>query len=220
VYVTCRSVVSVSRIHKDISDLDVVLHVLLPLLPSRNISGHTTFRVLNNIAFPAIYQKKHKRTASPIDLMATTTPWNLETTVLNDLTFHTRRDVLQLSTLVTSKRNAEPSSTSSGTSSASNRSRQQQSRGVSMMAKLMRTRNSTLFLLPVIFASILLSVFRGASEHLQRVLSHETGTAACHAYESGRHYVRIETENSIVDQVFCECGRVVCTGILPCHLTR
>jgi hypothetical protein len=134
----------------------------------------------------------------------TTTPWNPESTVFNDLTFHTRRDVLQLSTLVTSKINTEPSSTSSGTSSASNRSRQHQSQKVSMMAKLMRTRNSTLFLLPVLFASILLSFFRGASEHLQRVLSHETGTtAAFHAYESGRHYVRIETENSVVDQVFC-----------------
>jgi len=142
--------------------------------------------------------------------MATTTPWNPETTVLNDLTFHTRRDVHQISTLVTSKRNAEPSSTSGGTSFASNRSKQHQSpgvttslRSVSMMAKLVRTRNSTLFLLPVLFASILLSAFRGASEHLQRVLSHETGTAACQAYESGRHYVRIETENSVVVQVFC-----------------
>ena len=150
----------------------------------------------------------------------TTTPWNPESTVFNDLTFHTRRDVLQLSTLVISKINTEHSSTSSGTSSACNRSRQHQSQKVSMLAKLMRTRNSTLFLLPVLFASILLSVLRGASEHLQRVLSHESGTAAFHAYESGRHHVRIETENSVVDQVFCECGRVLCTGILPCHLTR
>lgn len=178
-----------------------IKHQILTFFSSAGPLGMLLAR--SQIPFFSFLKEQRFPEARTIGLMATTTPWNPETTVLNDLTFHTRRDILQLSTLVTSKRNAEPSSTSGDTSSASNRSRQHQNRGVSMMAKLVRTRNSTLFLLPVLFASILLSVFRGASEHLQRVLSHETGTAACHAYESGRHYVRTETENSVVDQVFC-----------------